>query len=56
MSFVSLIPVAIKVLDWFIANEPAIEKDAVVILTKAKDILALVHSLHNEVAADAPAK
>lgn len=52
-----MIPVVIQVIDWFIANEPSLEKDGLDILAAAKDVLARVHTLRADVApaASAPA-
>lgn len=50
MNVFSVLPIVIKAIEWFIANEPAIEKDAVIILSKAKDILLKLHDLRSDVA------
>lgn len=49
MNVFTIAPIAIKVIEWFIENEPTLEKDAVTILGKAKDILSKVHDLHSDV-------
>lgn len=44
----SAIPLAIECIEWFIANEPQLEKDARQILTAAKDVLSEIHGLETD--------
>lgn len=49
-SFFSVIPLVVQAIDWFLANEPALEADAKDILAKSKDILNKIHGLRADLA------